>query len=117
MVTPLSTAAQAADSTLTLACQGTVIETMMEEEKKPEPISMGIIVNFTEKTVHGFGGPIFGEQLIEITGITETAVYFGASELFQTTSRSVIGTIDRVTGDASADSMLAADHSIDELRA
>ena len=36
-------AAQAADTTLTLACQGTVTETMMEEEKKPEPISMGII--------------------------------------------------------------------------
>ena len=45
-----------------------------------------------------------GEQPINITGITETAVYFGTSnKLFQTSERSVIGTIDRVTGDVSAD--------------
>jgi hypothetical protein len=94
--------AQAADTTLTLACQGTT--TAGTEDAKPEPVSIGIIVNFTKKTVHGFGDPFFGEQLITITGITETAVYFGASDkLFQTTSRSVIGTIDRVTGDVSAD--------------
>ena len=47
MVTCLSMTAEAADETLPLACQGTVTETMMEEEKKPEPISMGILVNFT----------------------------------------------------------------------
>jgi hypothetical protein len=59
----LSTA-QAADTTLTLACQGTVTETMMDEEKKPEPISMGIIVNFTNSTVQGFGNrdPRYGED-------------------------------------------------------
>jgi hypothetical protein len=97
--------AQAADTTLTLACQGTATITGMEDAK-PEPISMGIIVNFTKKTVHGFGDPIFGEQLIEITRITETTVYFGATgELSRTISRSVIGTIDRVTGDVSADFM------------
>ena len=43
---------------------------------------MGIILNFTKNTVHGFGDPIFGEQLIKITSITETVVYFGASEWF-----------------------------------
>jgi uncharacterized membrane protein len=41
MVTGLSMTAAAAAETLPLACQGTVTETMMEEEKKPEPISMG----------------------------------------------------------------------------
>jgi hypothetical protein len=50
-----------------------------------------------------FGDPFLGEQMIKITGITETAVYFGASDKVLTTSRSVIGTIDRVTGDVSAD--------------
>ena len=55
MVTCLSMTAEAADETLPLACQGTVTETMMEEEKKPEPISIGIIVNFTNSTVQGFG--------------------------------------------------------------
>jgi hypothetical protein len=102
MITCLSTTAQAADTTLTLACQGTM--TGGTEDAKPEPISMGIIVNFTRKTVHGFGDPIFGEQLINITGITETAVFFSASDKFsQTILQSVIGTIDRVTGDVSAD--------------
>jgi hypothetical protein len=48
--------------------------------------------------------PIFGEQLITITGITETAVYIGVTDkLFQTTSRSVMGVIDRVTGDVWVD--------------
>src|SRR5262245_16973601 len=62
--------AHAADTTLTLACQGTT--TAGTEDAKPEPISMGIIVNFTKQTVHGFGDPILGEQLIKITGVTET---------------------------------------------
>jgi len=43
--------AQAADTTLTLACQGTT--TVRMEDAKPEPISMGIIVNFTNRTVQG----------------------------------------------------------------
>jgi hypothetical protein len=78
MVAAVSMTAQAADETLTLACQST---TTAGTEDKPEPISMGIIVNFTKKTVHGFGDPIFGEQLIKITGMTETAVYFSADDL------------------------------------
>jgi hypothetical protein len=94
--------AQAADETLTLACQGTTMAGT--EDAKPEPISMGIIVNFTKQTVHGFDDPFFGEQLIKITGITETAVHFGARDtLFQTTTRSVMGAIDRVTGDVWVD--------------
>jgi hypothetical protein len=28
-----------------------------EEDAKPDPISMGIIVNFTNRTVEGFGQP------------------------------------------------------------
>jgi hypothetical protein len=85
--------AQAADTILTLACQGT---TTAGTEDKPEPISMGIIVNFTKKTVHGFGDPIFGEQLINITGVTETAVNLGVDDK---SGRSAMGAIDRVTGD------------------
>jgi len=48
--------AHAADTTLTLACQGTVTVGTTGDEK-PEPVSMGIIVNFTKQTVHGFGYP------------------------------------------------------------
>src|SRR5262245_1690549 len=75
----LVSTAQAADSTLTLACQGTVTETMMEEEKKPEPISMGIIVNFTNRTVQGFGNPDtkYGEDFpVKITGANEVTISF-----------------------------------------
>jgi len=51
----LSTA-QAAEptGTLTLACEGT---TKLGE--KTDPISMGIIVDFADRTVHGFGYPGF----------------------------------------------------------
>src|SRR5262245_32342713 len=60
MLVGLSTA-HAADTVLTLACQGTT--TAGTEDAKPEPISMGIIVNFTNRTVQGFGGRgLFGEQ-------------------------------------------------------
>jgi hypothetical protein len=38
--------------TLTLACEGMVTH---QPEGKPEPISMGMIVNFAERTVQGFG--------------------------------------------------------------
>jgi len=51
----VSMAAQAADTMLTLAWQGTV--TAGTEDAKPEPISMGIIVNFTNGTIQGFGYP------------------------------------------------------------
>jgi hypothetical protein len=52
----LSTMAQAADAMLTLACQGTV--TTGAQPDKPEPVSMGIIVNFTNGTVQGFNAPV-----------------------------------------------------------
>src|SRR5262249_23140777 len=95
--------AQAADTPLTLACQGTT--TSSEEDAKPEPISMGIIVNFTKKTIHGFVDAFFGEAPIKITGVTETSVSFGSSDqvLEKVMSRNVMGGIDRVTGDVWAD--------------
>lgn len=61
--------AQAADSTLTLACQGTATSGTGD----PEPISMGIIVNFTNRTVEGFGYPV------KITDVSEVTVTFGGS--------------------------------------
>ena len=98
----LVSTAHAADTTLTLACQGTT--TAGTEDAKPEPVSMGIIVNFTKKTVHGFGDAFLGEPSIKITGVTETSVYFSARDkLFETMERSVMGGIDRVTGDVWVD--------------
>jgi len=54
MIICLPMTAQAADETLTLACKGTVID----KDAKLEPVSMGIIVNFTNRTVQGS----FGEK-------------------------------------------------------
>jgi hypothetical protein len=86
--------AQAADETMTLACQGTTISGV--EDAKPEPISMGIIVNFTKRTVQGFAYPV------KITDVNEVTVAF---EGF-TIQWSAFGSIDRVTGDVEATSML-----------
>ena len=106
MVTCLSMTAEAADETLPLACQGTVTETMMEEEKKPEPISMGIIVNFTNSTVQGFGNPDPNEDFpIKITGVNEVTISFQGKRPDNpkaATDRRIEGTIDRVTGDVNA---------------
>jgi|EndMetStandDraft_8_1072994.scaffolds.fasta_scaffold16872_5 hypothetical protein len=106
MVTCLSMTAEAADETLPLACQGTVTETMMEEEKKPEPISIGIIVNFTNSTVQGFGNPDPNEDFpIKITGMNEATISFQGKRPDNSkaaTDRRIEGTIDRVTGDVNA---------------
>jgi hypothetical protein len=45
--------AQAADETLTLACQGTTTIFGMTETPKVLPISMGLIVNLTKRTFEG----------------------------------------------------------------
>jgi hypothetical protein len=69
MVAGLSMTAQAADATLTLACQGTT--TSGTDDAKPEPISMGIIVDFTNRTVSGFAG-----LAAKITAIDDVSVNF-----------------------------------------
>ena len=86
MLVGLSTA-HAADTTLTLACQGTVTQ----NDAKPEPLSMGVIVDFAARTVHGFGYPV------EITAMDDVIVTFARS-----TQPTIDGTIDRVTGDLQA---------------
>jgi hypothetical protein len=109
MVSCLSVTAQAADTTLTLACQGTT--TISGEDAKPEPISMGIIVNFTKRTVHGFGDPdprfSFMDVPVKITGVNEVTVAFAGSQTMFGGSQeaSINGSIDRVTGDVFATSM------------
>jgi len=88
--------ADAADptETLTLACQGTITN-IGKEGGKPEPISMGIIINFTTQTVHGF----FDEFQINLVRTTETTIMFeGASK----SGVGILGNIDRVTGGVGA---------------
>ena len=98
--------AQPADATLTLACQGTTTVTTMEDAK-PEPISMGIIVNFTNRTVQGFNDPSFMDYPIKITAWNDVIVVFdGSSEALKGSTSSTRGSIDRVTGDVGATSMV-----------
>jgi hypothetical protein len=107
----LSTA-QAADETLTLACQGTVTETIGEEEKKTGADLHGHLVNFTNSTVRGFGNPDskYGEDFsVKITGANDVTISFRGERPDKpkaVTSRMIIGTIDRVTGDVNADDTL-----------
>jgi hypothetical protein len=90
--------AQAADTTLTLACQGTVTTAGMEEAT-----SMGIIINFTARTIQGFGTPGRDAYLVKITGTDDVTVTFGGSaDWGPSMHNSISGSIDRVTGDMNA---------------
>src|SRR5262249_26859265 len=74
---------QATDTTLTLACEGTTSGTTMEDAKpedaKPERVSMGIIVNFTSRTVQGFGLPGVQDYPVKIIGWNDVTITFEGS--------------------------------------
>jgi len=85
--------AQAQQETLTLACKGTVTLPMFAE--KLRPVSMGIIVNFTDRTVLGFDFPRYPAKI--------KAANDAAIEFYATDDVSIIfGKIDRVTGEVDA---------------
>src|SRR5262245_36772613 len=94
-------AAHAADTTLTLACQGT-LTLEREYDAEPEPISMGIIVNLTARTVTGFTHPT-EKFLLTIESFNDVTVHFRGSDALG--SLTIYGTIDRVTGDVEATSV------------
>src|SRR5262249_12086743 len=76
--------AQAADTTLTLACQGMVTKMIFPETMEPEPVSMGFVVNFTNRTVQGTArwGPYLFDDQLQITDSTEMTVVFGGFSKF-----------------------------------
>jgi hypothetical protein len=78
--------AQAADTTLALACKGT--EGRGWDHKSPEATNIGILVDLQKKTVVGLNIPA------TITSITETTVTFDGVE----GAWLMGGTLDRVTG-------------------
>jgi len=92
--------AQAADETLTLACQGTT----RLGNAKPEPISMGIIVNFTNQTVQSFGAPGVLDYPVKITASNDVTIAFLGTD--EKHGSSIRGSIDRVTGDVEATSTM-----------
>jgi hypothetical protein len=87
----LSTA-QAAEptGTLTLACQGTMRDAR-ELDAKPDPISMGIINDFKDRTVEGFGSD--ATFRIVILDVTERSITFGSnlSDPTRDPTRSALG--------------------------
>jgi hypothetical protein len=87
-------------ATLTLACKGTVTSSL---NSKPEPLSMGLIINFTTRTVHGFGVP-GADYPLTITAANETMVTFSGQHKDTFSTESLGGSIDRVTGDLDATS-------------
>jgi hypothetical protein len=100
-----STTAQAQPATLTLACKGTTIAGYADA--KPEPISMGVILNFTARTVQGFGYPGLIDIPVKITAANDVTVAFGGSQQVLTSVSSIMGSLDRVTGDMEATSTLS----------
>src|SRR5262245_42735883 len=83
--------AQAADETLTLACQGMATDITQPVDGNPEPTSLGIIINFAARTVRGLDFPL------KITSSDETVVFFEGSHDTERTFRKISGSIDRVT--------------------
>jgi hypothetical protein len=69
---------------------------------------MGIIVNFTERTVQGFGFPGLIDYPVKITGANDVTVAFSGRQEVWSSVSSIEGSINRVTGDVAATSMLIA---------
>ena len=88
--------AQAADATLTLACKGTAtIRADSPLQYKPHPLSMGLIVNFTTRTVDGTARQrpyIFDDQL-QIAEWNEVTVIFRGFSQFL--GMNISGSMDR----------------------
>src|SRR5262245_46605806 len=97
MMAALSATVQAADETLTLACQGTA--SMTGGIGDTGPVSMGLIVNLTTRTVHGFREQFQtdgSDAQLKITEVKESILVLRGQ------MGSIIdlsGFMDRMTGD------------------
>ena len=84
--------------TVTLACEGTATDkTDLRELAKPEPVSMGLIIDFTTNSVAGF--PSFSADRVKIIGVDKTTFGFSGTDGM---GGAVFGTVDRMTGDVEA---------------
>jgi hypothetical protein len=87
--------AQAADTTLTLACDGTAHMSTMGDTG---PVSMGLVVNLTTRTVHGFREQLEtdgSEIQLKITEVKEAILILRGQKGIMDFS----GFMDRMTGD------------------
>src|SRR5262245_42730767 len=98
-------AVQAAEptGTLTLACQGAATDKtdLTREAGRPEPVSMGLIIDFTTKTVAGFERvfPSFTADQVKITVVDNTSVGFSGTD---GRGGTVFGTVNHITGGVEA---------------
>ena len=92
--------AQAQQDVLTLACKGTV----SSGDEKPKPDSRGLIVNLTTRTMEGLNDlSYFHEPPTEITGVNNATIqFFSQHETEDGILVTLLGSIDRVTGDLEA---------------
>jgi len=81
-----------AAAALALACKGTV-DDKINLDAKPKPISIGIIVNLTARTVTGFTGANFP---VAITRIDDKRILFRGLNFNPASFSAVYGSIDRV---------------------
>jgi hypothetical protein len=93
--------AQAAEptGTVTLACQGEKMTTSLPAGPLKDPVSMGIIVDLTARTVNGLDS---WSNPIPITSLTETIATFEYDEHRPNGQIKIYGWINRVTGDMNA---------------
>jgi hypothetical protein len=95
--------AQAAwwDTTVLLACSGSAtMSTDTTEIGDTGPVSMGLVVDLTTRTVHGFRGQFEkdgSEVPLKITEVKETILVLSGQ--MGPTSIALSGFMDRVTGD------------------
>ena len=78
-----------AQATLTLSCKGTTNNGAEPDVK--QPISMGIIVNFTSRTVQGFGFPGLIDYPVMITAANDVTIAFSGRQEILTSLSSTQG--------------------------
>jgi hypothetical protein len=100
MLVSLATAQAGEQATLALACHGATTSSGKGYTPTTSPISMGIIVNLSDRTVQGFGYP--GEfEVIKIISLNDVTVGFLGGH---NPGHQIYGSIDRVTGEVEATS-------------
>src|SRR5262249_52558461 len=92
--------AHADDTVLTLACEGTTKDTTVEDAK-PKPVSMGIVVNYTDRSVRGFG--LSAAFPLKITDVDDVSAIFSGSEPKPSVTQwNIHGRINRLIGNVEA---------------
>jgi len=87
---------------LALACEGAATDkTDLREPARPEPVSMGLIIDFTTMTVAGFERvfPTFRASQVKIIVVDETNIGFSGTD---SGGGAVFGQVDRITGNVEA---------------